>query len=287
MNNTFNFNRFGKLLAMDGRKYVRNFGLIFAILCSLNIVLWILTLVFGFPMMTIFRWLICYLGMFLATMLVPSKVFGDINLPSEGVRFAMLPVSNLEKYLSYALFCLATPVLVLLGSWGIDSLLTLLPIGGFDNYIKHWGTLGLMQDFLKELGAASDVDVNMEDAGFEDFQKFTSMFGPAYNINIIIGIVFNVGVFMLGNLLFKTHKIGKTLGLMILFSYVTSMIMQIFFASTGLLPMMYGITPDTQPDINTVTGFVSKIMRLGIIVNSVFTVGIYVGIFFKLKTQKY
>lgn len=287
MNNTFNFNRFGKLLAMDGRKYVRNFGLTFAILCSLTIVLWILTLVFGFPVMTIFRWFICYFGMLLAIFIVPSKVFGDINLPSEGVRFAMLPVSNLEKYLSYVLFCLATPVLVLLGSWGIDSLLTLLPIGGFDNYIKHWGTIGLMQDFLKELGAASDVDVNMEEAGFEDFQKFTRMFGPAYSINFIIGIVFNVGVFMLGNLLFKTHKIGKTLGLMILFSYVTSMIMQIFFASTGLLPMMYGITPDTQPDINTVTGFVSKIMRLGIIVNSVFTVGVYVVIFFKLKTQKY
>ncbi len=287
MNNTFNFNRFGKLLAMDGRKYVRNFGLTFAILCSLNIVLWILTLVFGFHVMTIFRWLICYLGMFLAIMLVPSKVFGDMNLPSEGVRFAMLPVSNMEKYLSYVLFCLATPMLVILGSWGIDSLLTLLPIGGFDSYLKHWGFLGLMHDFLKDLGVSNDVDVNMGEAGFEDFQKFIGLFGPAYYINFIIGIVLNIGIFMLGNLLFKTHKIAKTLGVMILFSYVISMIIQIFFASSGLLPMMFGITPDAQPDINMVTNVVSRSILFGLIVNCVFSIGLYIVVFFKLKTQKY
>ena len=131
MNNTFNFNRFGKLLAYDGRKYIRNFGLTLAILCGLNLVLWILTLIFGFTMPTLPRYGVIWLAVTLGIMLVPAKAFGDINLSRQGVQYAMLPVSNLEKYLSYALYCLLTPVIIALGSWILDALLTLLPLGGF------------------------------------------------------------------------------------------------------------------------------------------------------------
>ena len=63
MNNTFNINRFGKVLAFDGRKYIRNFGLTLAILCGLNLVLWILTLIFDFTMPTMPRYMVIYLAM--------------------------------------------------------------------------------------------------------------------------------------------------------------------------------------------------------------------------------
>ena len=115
MNNTFNINRFGKLLAFDSRKYLRNFGITLAILCGLNLVLWLLTLIFGFTMPTLPRYLVIYLAVFLGMLLVPSKAFGDINLSREGIRYAMLPVSNLEKFLSYTLFCLLTPVVIIFG----------------------------------------------------------------------------------------------------------------------------------------------------------------------------
>ena len=237
MNNTFNINRFGKLLAFDGRKYIRNFGITLAILCGLNLVLWLLTLIFGFTMPTLPRYLVIYLAVFLGILLVPSKAFGDINLSREGIRYAMLPVSNLEKFLSYTLFCLLTPVVIIFGSWALDSLLTLLPFGGFTHYIKSFRLSGALQNFFMEIGELSEVE--MTDEGFVVYQQFMDKFGPAYNLQLIISLIFSVGIFMLGNLLFKTHKAGKTLACMIGITYVISMFMQLFLIHKGF-PWMSG-----------------------------------------------
>lgn len=283
MNNTFNINRFGSLLAYDGRKYIRYFGITFAILCGLNLVLWLLTLIFNFTMPTLPRWGVIYLAVFLGIIMVPAKAFGDINLPREGVRFAMLPVSNLEKYLSYVLFCLLTPVAIVLGSWAIDSLLTLLPFGGFEHYIKHFGILGMMQDFLMEIGELAEQDLTEE----ENFDTFMNMFGSGYDWSLIIGTIFSVGIFMFGNLLFKSHKTAKTLACMIGISYVTSMLMQAFMFSRGIFPWMNGNSMGVSADLDSISGFVNGAMSFSNIVNAILTIGLYIGLFFKLKTQKY
>ena len=283
MNNTFNINRFGSLLAYDGRKYIRNFGITFAILCGLNLVLWLLTLIFNFTMPTLPRWGVIYLAVFLGIIMVPAKAFGDINLPREGVRFAMLPVSNLEKYLSYVLFCLLTPVAIVLGSWAIDSLLTLLPFGGFEHYIKHFGILGMMQDFLMEIGEMAEQDLTEE----ENFDTFMNLFGSGYDWSLIIGTIFSVGIFMFGNLLFKSHKTAKTLACMIGISYVTSMLMQAFMFSRGIFPWMNGNSMGVSADLDSISGFVNGAMSFSNIVNAILTIGLYIGLFFKLKTQKY
>lgn len=285
MNNTFNINRFGKLLAFDGRKYLRNFGITLAILCGIPIIGWLLTLIFGFTMPTLPRWGGIYLAMFLGIIMIPAKAFGDINLSREGVRYAMLPVSNLEKYMSYVLFCLLTPVVIVLGSWAVDSLLTLLPLGGFDHYIKHFGMNGIMQDFIAEINLMTDTDV-VNELG-DDFPKVFSMLGPAYSIGIIISMVFNVGLFMLGNLLFKTHKTGKTLACVIGVSYVLSMLMQVFFLSKGIFPWMNENSFGISADLDAITNLVSGSMIFSNILHAVLTIGLYIGIFFKLKTQKY
>ncbi len=281
MNNTFNINRFSKLLAFDGRKYLRNFGLTLAILCGLNLVLWLLTLIFGFNMPTLPRYGMIWLAVVLGSIMVPAKAFGDINLPREGVRFAMLPVSNLEKYLSYALFCLLTPVIILFGSWAIDSLLTLLPLGGFDHYIRHFSFNGIMDDFFMEIGELAEQDLSGEDFG--DFQTIMSMFGPAYHYAIILSFLFTAGIFMLGNLFFKTHKTGKTLAVTIGVSYVLSMIMQFMLLSNGSSLLVN----HESIDLVSITDLAKSMLTASNIFNTILTVGIYIGLFFKLKTQKY
>lgn len=283
MNNTFDIHRFGNLLAFDGRKCIRNFGLTFAILCGLNLVLWLLTLIFGFSMPTLPRWIVIYIAVFLTIILIPAKAFGDINLPREGVRFAMLPVSNLEKYLSYLLFCLLTPVFILLASWGVDSLLTLLPIGGFEHYIKSFGLANVMRDFFIELSEMSGEDLTH----VEGMDTLMNMFGPGYTINFIIGIIFYVGIFMFGNLLFKTHKTAKTLAVMIGISYVVSMITQIFMIGGGFYPWLSGESMGASVDMDTISSLTSNVVNISNIIHSIFTIGLFVGIFFKLKTQKY
>lgn len=280
MNNTFNINRFGKLLAFDGRKYLRNFGLTLAILCGLNLVLWLLTLIFGFTMPTMTRYFIIWLAVLLGIIMVPAKAFGDINLPREGVRYAMLPVSNLEKYCSYVLFCLLTPVLIACGSWLVDALLTLLPFGGFDHYIRHFGFLGVMEDFVLEMSEMGETEISGGEIFDESIMKF---FGPAYTYAIILSLIFNVGIFMFGNLLFKTHKTGKTLAVTIGVSYVVSMILQATLLS---LKSSLLIHPENI-DIVTLTDFTNSMLTASNIINTILTIGIYIGLFFKLKTQKY
>lgn len=285
MNNIFNINRFWNLLAFDGKKYIRSFGLTLAVLCGLNLVLWLLTLIFNFTMPTFPRWGVIYFAMFLGIIMVPSKAFGDINLSREGVRFAMLPVSNLEKYLSYALFCLLTPVVIILGSWAIDSLLTLLPFGGFEHYIKHFGMFSMMQDFLTEVGALNDSGV-VGDADV-DIQAVFDKFGSSYEWGTIIGTIFSVGIFMFGNLLFKTHKTAKTLACMIGISYIISLFMQSFFFAKGIYPWLDGDTMGISSDIDSITGFINGAMAYNIIINLILTIGLFIGIYYKLKTQKY
>lgn len=283
MNDTFDFSRFSKLLAFDGRKYIRNFGLTLAILCGLNLVLWLLTLIFGFTMPTLPRWVVICLAMLLAILLVPSKSFGDINLPREGVRFAMLPVSNLEKYLSYTLFCLLTPGVVLLASWGFDSLLTLLPIGGFTHYIKGFGYGSVMQNFILEISELAEQDLTQE----EDFNTIVSMFGAGYSTSMIIKFFFTTGIFMLGNLLFKTHKAGKTLACMIGVSYVLSMLMQIFLVSKGFFPWLNKESMGVSVDLETITTLTDSMVTFSNIFHILLTIGLFIGIYFKLKNQKY
>ena len=232
-------------------------------------------------MPTLPRYGMIWLAVSLGTIMVPAKTFGDINLPREGVRFAMLPVSNLEKYLSYAFFCLLTPVIILFGSWAIDSLLTLLPFGGFDHYIRHVSFYGIMQDFITEIGELAEQDLSGEDLG--SFQIIMSMFGPAYHYAIILSFIFTAGIFMLGNLLFKTHKTGKTLAVTIGVSYVVSMILQATLLS---LKSSLLIHPENI-DIVTLTDFTNSMLTASNIINTILTIGIYIGLFFKLKTQKY
>lgn len=285
MNNTFNFNRFGKLLAMDGKKYLRNFGVTLAILCSLNVATWLLTAVFGFTMPTFVRWMVIYVAVFLSCILVPAKAFGDINLPREGVRYAMLPVSNWEKYLSYVLYCVMTPVAVALISYGIDSLLTLLPVGGFRHYIKSLGVMGSTLDFITELGGDPSVVLDPSDLT-SDYLALIDMFnkiGSVESWNYLVGILFTTGFFMFGNLLFKHHKTGATFGIMMGFSYAISMVFQtlVFSFSTAIGRFMENF------DFSEYGTFISGMMTTSVIIYALLTIGLYIGLFFKLKTQKY
>jgi len=281
MNNKFSFNRFGKVLALDGKKYLRNFGVTFAILCSLNVGTWLISTIFGFVMPAMARWAVIYIAVFLASILVPAKAFGDINLQREGVRFAMLPASNIEKYTSYVLYCILTPFAVALVSYGIDSLLTLLPFGGFHSFIRHFGMMGSAADFLNDVyvddpGAVGDI------AGLN---AMVTKLGSVESWNHIIGILFTIGFFMFGNLLFKTHKTGKSFGVMMGFSYVLSLIMQTIMLTSDVRNFFFP-EPDNI-DMNAIGDLVGGTMTISIIVYALLTIGLYVGLFFKLKTQKY
>ena len=132
MNKSFDFKRFGQVLAKDWKDYFRNFGISLIVWSCIPILFWIVTLIFDGNMENGARAVVIASLVFSVLMFVPSKVYGKANLSREGVGFAMLPATSLEKFLSMVFYCsVLTPLIVGLGSWAIDSLLYLLPFGGF------------------------------------------------------------------------------------------------------------------------------------------------------------
>lgn len=279
MSNTFDINRFGKVISLDVKRYVSQFGLTFLILSAMPIVLWLFSLAFGFTMPCVARVAITSITVWLSAILVPAKAFGHINLQHEGVSFAMLPVSNIEKFLSIAILCILTPIAVMVCSYGIDSLLTLLPWGGFDKFVSG-GVMQSINDYLISITAYGD-DV-------EETKSIISLFdhiAANEELYMFVSALFTVGLFLLGNSLFKTHKTAKTLALMIGMSYVASMVMQVFMLSNGEMAELRQNPSDFTFDKANIlirTEFLSRE-----IIDALLAVGLFVGTFFKLKNQKY
>lgn len=279
MSNTFDFNRFGKVISLDVKRYVSQFGLTFLILSAMPIVLWLFSLAFGFTMPCVARFAITSITVWLSAILVPAKAFGHINLQREGVSFAMLPASNIEKFLSIAILCILTPIAVMACSYGIDSLLTLLPWGGFDKFVSG-GVMQSINYYLISIAAYGD-DV-------EETKSIISLFdhiAANEELYMFVSALFTVGLFLLGNSLFKTHKTAKTLALMIGMSYVASMVMQVFMLSNGEMAELRQNPNDFTFDKANIlirTVFLSRE-----IIDALLAVGLFVGTFFKLKNQKY
>ena len=228
MNNTFSFNRFKSLLLKDGKMYITNFGTGLIVFCCLNAIFWIFNLLFGSTSVSGFRFGMLCTWTALAMMLVPSKVYGTANLSREGVGFAMLPASSLEKFVSMFIYCaIVTPVVVFFGGYLVDTLLSLFPFGGFEKPIH----LYTINEVVRMMDNSEGViqSSNME-FSFNDVFPIA-----AIRISLYVGIIQWAAIFMLGNMLFKKHKAGKTLVCYMGISYVLSTLFGLTFITNGRL----------------------------------------------------
>ncbi len=200
MNNTFELKRFNKVLAYDWKRFIRNFGITLLVWISMPVMFWVTSLVFNIEIPVEAREIIIFGIVAITIMSAPSRIYGKVNLPREGVGFAMLPATNLEKFFSMFLYCsLVTPAVTLVGSWLVDCLMTLLPFGGFKEIAMH-------EDFLRNIS-------------FSDF------------ILLVVVLVTTVwaesSIFMFGNMLFKRRKSGKTFGWFLLIVFVLVLFLQL------------------------------------------------------------
>ncbi len=200
MNNSFSFNRFNKVLGYDWKRFIRNFGITLLVWISMPVMFWVTSLVFNIEIPVEAREIIIFGIVAITIMSAPSRIYGKVNLPREGVGFAMLPATNLEKFFSMFLYCsLVTPAVTLVGSWLVDCLMTLLPFGGFKEIAMH-------EDFLRNIS-------------FSDF------------ILLVVVLVTTVwaesSIFMFGNMLFKRRKSGKTFGWFLLIVFVLVLFLQL------------------------------------------------------------
>ena len=198
MNNSFSFNRFNKVLAYDWQRFIRNFGITLLVWISMPVMFWVTSLVFDFEIGSFVRIIVIFGLIAITVMSAPSRIYGKVNLPREGVDFAMLPASGLEQFLSMFIYCsLLTPTVALVGSWLVDCLMTTLPFGGFVDYIP--------------------------------LEIPTDSFGEF--IVVVIALIVTTwaesSVFMFGNMVFKRRKSGKTFGWILLISFALVMLFQL------------------------------------------------------------
>ena len=278
MNNTFSFNRFKNLLLKDGKMYIRNYGTSLIVWCSLNAIYWIFNLLFGSETMPPIRFGMLCTWTALAMMMVPSKVYGNANLSREGVGFAMMPASSLEKFVSMFVYCaVVTPIVVFFGGYLIDAFLSVFPFGGFEKPIRLYS--------LNEIIRMANDTEGVVNAG--DFELSIEQVFPigVMRTSLYVGIIQWAAIFMLGNMLFKKHKAGKTIACYLGIGYLLSMIFGQVFLTNGRLERWItkiGYMPIEQK-LQLYHNWMVGGMIFGIIITGVLLYFTYR----KIKTQKY
>ena len=240
MNNNFDFKRFGQVLAKDWKNYFRNFGISLIVWSCIPVIGWITTLIFDFTLTMESRIATIAILVYSVLIFVPSKVYGKANLSRDGVSFATLPATNAEKFFSMLIYCsIITPILVGLGSWAVDTLLALLPFGGFEGFVALPNSyLGLQL------------------------------------VTIACSVMLFSSIFMLGNMIFKKRKAGKTVAWGMLILFVVTMTLQLCNFWEAFVRWEINMKPNVLPWIFD-----------GIML--IFAIVFYIFTYRRIKNQKY
>lgn len=200
MNEVFDWTRFCKVVRKDFMNIWSRAGKLLLVQVCMPVALFAMVCAFSNdPVVSpeVRFILIGGLAMLLCCMF-PSVMYRSCNLPKQGMYFAMLPASHLEKYLSMLLHCLVVaPVLLVVGACLSDTVLSLLPFGPYKDFIWQW-------DYMDWHMVSQSIP---EDAEFlKDF-----FFGGRFALLCLLAIWTNHMVFVFTNTIFKSHKFVLTI----------------------------------------------------------------------------
>lgn len=210
MNNKFEWNRFCNVVKKDFRNMWPTFGTTAIVLASLPFTVWLLGLVIDRTAVIDPYWRVVMIMLVssLAAIMLPSRLYRTMNLRNEGIYYAMLPASKLEKYLSMLFFTfIVAPAVVYLGSMVLDIILRLLPAGPYYHWLwQSKGGFPLITSF--------PADDNFM-PGFHSWlltaATWTSLFAtPA--------------IFLYAATLFKKHKVLYTFLILYLLEFVLTVV---------------------------------------------------------------
>ena len=232
MNNKFEWNRFCKVIAKDFRNIGPMFGTTMIILAALPFAVWLFMTVLGGSnnqMPPDIRLVMIEAMAYVAAIMAPSRMYRTWNLRNDGIYYAMLPASKLEKFCSALLFSLVVcPLAVYLGGMVLDIFLTALPFGPWEDWIWQ-GKMGFPFTF--------DLSVLNEMAANEEAGDMFLHFGTLYNVGCWVGYICTVLMFLFTSTLFKRHKVLQT----ILWIYVIEFVLSII-----LMPVMISLAGNTD-----------------------------------------
>ena len=219
MNNTFDWQRFCQVVKKDLHNLWPMFGTTMLILAVLPFALWLLIAVIkaDASMPPDFRLIMIEGVAMIAAYMAPSRLYRTWNLRNEGIYFAMLPASKLEKYLSAVLYSLIIcPLAVYLGGIVLDLFLTLLPFGPWRDWLWQ-GQMGF--PFTINLSFFENMAVAEEDA------EFLMYYGPLWVVGLWTSYICSVLMFIFTSTLFKKHKVLQTFLWLYLIEFVLSVVL--------------------------------------------------------------
>lgn len=242
MNDTFKWNRYCKVVAKDMHRLWPAFGTTMLILALVPSMLWLLMAVMAPASATMSadaRLLIVEAMALLAAIMAPSRLYRTWNLRGEGIYFAMLPASKLEKFGSALLYSLVVcPLLVLLGGIVADMLLTLLPFGPYANWIWH-GEMGF--PFTFDLSSAPSL---LGSAAADTHWNWIVATNRLFVSTVWMQYLANVLLFLFTSTLFRRHKVLQTLLWAYLIEFVLTLLLSLWVVFWPSLDEVFGRIAD-------------------------------------------
>lgn len=282
MNNTLDFNRLGKVIKHDGASFAQNLGLALIILWSIPVVMWLfssLTPSNGhfdtFSRISI----IGTLGTILLIM-APARLYKYCNDSRQGIGYAMMPASSLEKFISMVFYCvIVAPIIYLAGALAIDSILAVIggPYQGFA-IADYFDNLSQLRDALRQKMMMGD----------EDYIILASCLSPTVIIlSKILSTLAMSSVFMFGNMVFKKRKTGKMIGILILLFIIFMIIMVNYVANhEEQIAIWFGYMNEENAAY-IIMRVIKTMINASLIFSSVVSVVMLWLTYYKIKTQKY
>jgi len=286
MNNTFDIQRFGKVLKHDGLNFFPNFILSLAILWAIPVVIYLFTALMPtdgtvhiYDAMARINNIDFLLK--IAIIIAPAILYKTCNDSRKGIGYAMLPASTLEKFLSMVIFCvIVTPIVYIAGALAIDSILALIN-GPYDGFAlsMYFDKFSQIEYSFEQHGTKVMVD--------DALPLIISNLSPAFmRVLSILGTLMLSSIFMFGNMIFKKRKTGKMIGILILLFIIFMIIFINYVANNEAFANYF-----EQINEDNVSEFIIRLIRImmnvamytEIVVSAVLLWGIYR----KIKTQKY
>lgn len=278
MNNTFDWTRFKKLVAMDWRNLWPKFGTTMLNLALIPAGIWVFTAAINLipdvdiSIIPVARLVSKTTLLAICAILAPSVIYKTCNQPKDGIYYAMLPASHLEKFISQLLFCVfVAPLLMFAGSVVVDIILTALPFGPYQDWI--WNSFRFINDAQSDIMLMSEEDIDV----YNFFQASMS----TIVISLVVSYFFYSAVFLFTNTVFKTHKVIKTILAIIIVSFVISLLSNV---------ILFAVYANTDTESISTEDFVSAYKTLVVTLNVVYALiaaGFFAGTFLRLKRMKY
>lgn len=182
MNSTFNIKRFWHLFKKEGFENFKRFATSIYVLWVIPISIVIVNKILRPGYITISDNRLMTILFFTSLLIVftPSRLYANYNNNKTGIYRALLPASNLEKFLSMLSYCIIiTPLFYFAGAIIIDSILTIIPGTGYKSFLF-----------------STSINLNYP-------QLFESRMDLSITILIITSSIMQIGIFSFFNMVFK------------------------------------------------------------------------------------